>query len=906
MALQKNSLVPDESGVLRVPEGTTVLDRWAFHQDKRITHVILPTSLREIGEGAFAECEALETVEGGKNVRKIGARVFQKCEGLREFIVPEQVTKIAANTFAYCSELRKVDVEGAVTDIGTAAFFGCSKLADIHFIQAAKAPQKGTVHFPRSLKSIGSDAFSLCTAIQRVVLDDTAESVGRCAFSHCFALQEVTCSSSVAVFDQDVFRECPLLTSVELPAGLKDDLRAHLGIPDADGFLVRDGVLWRYMGDAETVVVPDGVESVWSEAFRGWPHAVPNRIILPASLRAVGSSQSLLRPGVEIEPPRGFFQNPQPGISVSSELLDGPWRKYIHARELAALFLYGDGETADWAESQVQDPAAFMQTVLEVLQTATATPDLLSRAAAYWIRHRGELAAESLTSLVALDADRLQTEQDAAGSPFPEALLDDLMDEYEISLNCLGGAVKLRNSNKPAPDVLVKAAAVPYVLFARGLLHCGSPAPADMVTYLPEADAAASMLDHATLTAGLRATADQNWTRQKAYLFAAVRYASAGQLTEILKGLDTAWTGSDLISFLGNACLLNGTDPAIEMVQNAEPWTRLRENYRRLHPDADYTLVGRQQRLLNAGLCSQVSGVCAALQRRGGWEVHFTDRTGVGPGWIKADEWQDLYHRTYELIKVKDAICGQIQERLFDAYLSGKSLDFGWIRRVREDPLLGTELDAIIFQRGTQRFIWKDGDVFGPDGKSTDLGGSGGMQVAHATEIPPEEMDRWRQTFSENGWPAWNGQTEEPVYLPDGLPDAVFEGCRIDPHSAPAGPRKDLMLCASREKAWKLQGISRDCPGILADVLPSSWQAEQTLRRVNRVRYELDCLTALERAEHGSLSVLPRCELLNGPEEFLPLLEAAINGGTTELTGALLAIGQRRGWKLPVGPALGL
>lgn len=60
---------------------------------------VLPVTLQEIGEEAFARCAA-ERVTIVSGCRRIGARAFDGCEALRDVSIPESVTEIAADAFA--------------------------------------------------------------------------------------------------------------------------------------------------------------------------------------------------------------------------------------------------------------------------------------------------------------------------------------------------------------------------------------------------------------------------------------------------------------------------------------------------------------------------------------------------------------------------------------------------------------------------------------------------------------------------------------------------------------------------------------------------------------------------------------------------------------------------------------
>lgn len=118
---------------------------------RAISRVILPITLKSIGEYAFYYCEGLSTVtfaEGtpqletiGKNafcnctalasitmpdtLLAIGEQAFSNCTALGSITIPSQVPGIPASVFSYCDGLKKVEINSNDIAINDNAFWAC-------------------------------------------------------------------------------------------------------------------------------------------------------------------------------------------------------------------------------------------------------------------------------------------------------------------------------------------------------------------------------------------------------------------------------------------------------------------------------------------------------------------------------------------------------------------------------------------------------------------------------------------------------------------------------------------------------------------------------------------------------------------------------------------------------------
>ena len=77
----------DTSGVVTIKEGTKCIANNAFlYCSNKITEVIIPDSVKYIGEGAFLDCSELTNVEIGSGVIYIGEKAFKDCDKLETVV----------------------------------------------------------------------------------------------------------------------------------------------------------------------------------------------------------------------------------------------------------------------------------------------------------------------------------------------------------------------------------------------------------------------------------------------------------------------------------------------------------------------------------------------------------------------------------------------------------------------------------------------------------------------------------------------------------------------------------------------------------------------------------------------------------------------------------------------------
>lgn len=260
-------------------EGLKTIGKSAF-RNTALTEVTIPVSVTSC-TGAFIDCSKLKKAVFADGTVTIPASCLYYAKGLVEVSIPDTVKTIGKDAFNSCTSLRSVTLPDDIETIGVEAFrasalteitlpasltscsgsfSGCTSLKKAVFADGTKAIPAGCmqnaknlvgVTLPSTVKSIGSDAFMGCAALEKISLHEGIETIGSRAFGGS-GLTEVTLPISLTSC-AEAFKDCRSLKKAEFAFGT-------VTIPT--------GCLSGASG-LEKVVMPGTVQTINSEAFRG-------------------------------------------------------------------------------------------------------------------------------------------------------------------------------------------------------------------------------------------------------------------------------------------------------------------------------------------------------------------------------------------------------------------------------------------------------------------------------------------------------------------------------------------------------------------------------------------------------------------------------------------------------------
>lgn len=250
----------------KIPEGYSSVGNFCFYghvykdgdyvlsEDyKNLRKVILPSTIKKIGDQAFKNCVALKEINIPEGCIEIGQGAFSDCSSLEEITLPSTIKTIGACAFAKeCKDSTLEAEEGAKNILEISFADGITKIPDLSFNMAYYyyISEIKAVTIPSSVKVIGKKAFYDIKTPITVVIPEGVEEIEEQAFSHC-------------------------TTSISLPKSLK-----------------KIGEEAFYYNQEEKIEIPEGVEEIGENAFvQGYNEddIKLKELILPSTLKEINS-----------------------------------------------------------------------------------------------------------------------------------------------------------------------------------------------------------------------------------------------------------------------------------------------------------------------------------------------------------------------------------------------------------------------------------------------------------------------------------------------------------------------------------------------------------------------------------------------------------------------------------------
>ena len=209
----------------------------------------------EIGDNAFWGCAFLRKVAVPNTVERIGDEAFARCISLESVCIPASVEKMGKNPFvdldskvinneseAYVIDnkiLYSADRTRLVSCLTDAAMVIVPKtvrvIGSLAFTRRAKLKK---VQLPDGLERIGRDSFSDCDALEEVVIPASVKTIAPYAFGGCESLKKVTFLGEVQSLSRTAFSDCFNLYTILVPAGKEKAYRKILHITSESDTLV--------------------------------------------------------------------------------------------------------------------------------------------------------------------------------------------------------------------------------------------------------------------------------------------------------------------------------------------------------------------------------------------------------------------------------------------------------------------------------------------------------------------------------------------------------------------------------------------------------------------------------------------------------------------------------------------
>ena len=142
------------------------------------------------------------------NLTRIGDYVFYWTGWMNKSItLPSTVTEIGEGAFMKCLKLPSISIPNTVTSIGASAFSDCSDLKSITI--------------PSGLTEISDFCFLSNTSLQSVTIPKNVTTIGEEAFCNCRSVEAFTFAGNPTVLGPGAFKDCNALTSFNVPKGVQ-------------------------------------------------------------------------------------------------------------------------------------------------------------------------------------------------------------------------------------------------------------------------------------------------------------------------------------------------------------------------------------------------------------------------------------------------------------------------------------------------------------------------------------------------------------------------------------------------------------------------------------------------------------------------------------------------------------
>lgn len=207
---------------INLPQNINEIGENAFYGTKITGEVSLP-SLSVIGNAAFRNTKITAVTNLGS---ALNVRGFQGCTDLTSVVLPSTVRTIGDYAFSECTSLTTIniaDYQNSITSIGVNAFLNVPIALNVNFpnlISLGSAAFQGSgITAITSLGSITTmQGFGRCTSLVSVIMPSTVTAISTECFSGCSSLTTIVFSQAITVINQNAFTGCNNLTGdINLP-----------------------------------------------------------------------------------------------------------------------------------------------------------------------------------------------------------------------------------------------------------------------------------------------------------------------------------------------------------------------------------------------------------------------------------------------------------------------------------------------------------------------------------------------------------------------------------------------------------------------------------------------------------------------------------------------------------------
>ena len=276
------------------------IPRKMFRKQKNLTSITIPNSVTSIGSSAFSSCSGLTSVTIGNSVTSIGDDAFWCCSSLTSITIPNSVTSIGDDAFYGCSGLTSVTIGNSVTSIGSFAFCGCSGLTSITIPNSVTSIGNYAFNGCSSLTSIYWNAikcsdcgysyypFGINSPNISLYIGDEVEYIPEYLFYKLGNVTSLTLPKTLKAIGSSAFSNCTIQGKIDYKGDLGDWCK--IKFQDNPMKYSSEGTTL-YINNKEikdNVILPNSVDSIPSSAFYNCKKI--SSVKIPKDVKYIGSS----------------------------------------------------------------------------------------------------------------------------------------------------------------------------------------------------------------------------------------------------------------------------------------------------------------------------------------------------------------------------------------------------------------------------------------------------------------------------------------------------------------------------------------------------------------------------------------------------------------------------------------
>ena len=278
-----------------IPEGTTLVNDWAFAYDTCLVSVKVPNSVSYLGRYSFYACPNLETIEVGNGVTELAVNedginyTFGEGRDLTKFVYRSSVAD-DFNMGATWDYTPQVDTLIVPAGMINNTWYGLNVLRYVEIIDGefcnsapyllkSNASTLGTINLAGATNTMLEDkAFYEFYNLTNLTLPAGLQTIPYKVAADCYLLQSIAIPSSVTSIANNAFENCRSLTSVDF---------------GTMGALQEIGN-WAFYNchNLPTLTIPEGVTYVGDGAFYGCSYLT--ELTLPSTMLTMGDNSFAL------------------------------------------------------------------------------------------------------------------------------------------------------------------------------------------------------------------------------------------------------------------------------------------------------------------------------------------------------------------------------------------------------------------------------------------------------------------------------------------------------------------------------------------------------------------------------------------------------------------------------------